>query len=76
MNIYEKIYCEELRDRVRSYGELCNITDRQIRDFEKIGKLDSSQFPPIVANLLRDGKPLFDRVEDLLKQINYHLNRG
>ncbi len=76
MNIYEEIYCDELNDQIKLYSELCDLTDRQIRDFEKIRKLDSSQFPPIVANLLREGKPLLAKLEDVFKQINYHMKWG
>ena len=74
MNIYEKIYCEESKNRAKAYSELCDITERQIRDFEKLQQFDSSQFPPIVAGLLRDEKLL--QAEHLVKQINFHLKRS
>ncbi len=76
MNIYEKIYCDEQFHQIKVQSELSDLTDRQIRDFERLKSIDPSQLPPIVAGLLREGKPLCRQVYELLKQLNYHLNHG
>lgn len=75
MNIYGKIYSEELQNQIKSYEELCDLIDRQVRDFEKMTNIDPPQFSPIVAGLLRKRK-LFLPFYDFLQQLNYHLKRG
>lgn len=76
MNTYEKIYCDERLQQIKTRNELYDLTDRQIRDFEWLEIVDHSQLPPIVASLLREGKPSCRRVYEMLKQLNYHLNHG
>lgn len=74
MNIYEKIYHEESTKRNKAYGELCEITDQQLREFTRLQRLDPSLFPAIIADLLRDKK--LAQAEDIIRQINYHLQWG
>ena len=76
MNNYIKIWQTELQQRKQSYSNLLDGVHYLMLGSELMNQLDTSLFPPMIAEMARDIKAYAQELAPCVEQLDAHLNLG